>query len=196
MSEAVIYMELDPYVERYAWFIPRWNTTRETEYPWMHLLTSTNPPALNPLGEVYVNMSACDKTLYTGEGMRIEAEHFSDCNLSEWVGKTGFERSVHFRPTTDSEGGLDIFDFTAGKWVEYQVELAEGKTYNLLLRNTVPAACVINIYIDEDSAGSVSLKKTDTWTTGAFSLQIPAGKHTIRLNVTGGDCALNWLKLK
>jgi hypothetical protein len=195
MSEAVTYMELDPAVERYAWFIPRGDED-ETVKPYNKLLTQSKPPELTGLGMVYANMGVCDTAVYAAAGRQIEAEHFTNCNLSRSVGVEGFSRPVHFRPTTDSSGVLDIFDFTPEKWVEYQVEVAADKSYNISLRNTASRPTTIDVSIDGVRSQSVSLNTTSVWTTSVFPVQLSAGKHVIRLEVTGGDCALNWLKVE
>jgi hypothetical protein len=194
MSEAVTYMELDPDVERYAWFIPK-GREEVTVKPFNKLLTKANPPELTDLGKIFVNMGTCDKSVFVPAGQQIEAEHFTDCNVSLSVNAEGFSRPVHYRPSTDG-GGLDICDFTKDKWVEYQVETAADKAYTLSLRNTVTETAALNIAVDGVPSQTVTLNQTGGWTTGAFPLQLSAGRHTIRLEVTAGDCALNWLKLE
>lgn len=195
MSEAVTYMELDPDVERYAWFIPKWNIPTDA-YPYMQLLTKNMPVELTACGQVYVGMSTFDKKVYALAGQKIEAEHFVDCNMSKSIDEKGFSRPVHFRPTTDAGESLDIYNFTGGKWVDYQIELAESKTYNLSLRNIVPETAEMSIYIDGNIVEFASLSQTNTWTTTDFPVKISDGKHTIRLEVTSGNCALNWIKVE
>ncbi len=217
MSEAITYMELDPDVEKYAWFIPK-GSEPETEKPMNKLLTKTvlpemAPPRLTPLGEVFVNMGTCDKTVFVPAGERITAAHFTDCILSDYInsefeeGRTihwprqeqGFTKGsgVHFRPGTDEGGApLDMFDFTNMKWVEYQVETPEAKTYTLSLRNTAEAETEMEIQIDGAAPVTVTLNQNSAWTTTDVPLQMEAGRHTIRLTVKSGDCALNWLRIE
>ncbi|MDR1654206.1 MAG: DUF5010 C-terminal domain-containing protein [Prevotellaceae bacterium] len=195
MSEAIIYMELDSAIERYAWFIPKWDRTGVEETPYMQLITKTYPPELTERGKVFTAMSACDKYYYALAGKQIEAEHFTNCNLSQWTNRTGFARSVHFRPTTDQSGGLDIYNFTNEIWVEYQAELTQDATYNIELRNIAALDTDLNIYIDGKIAEFASLAQTQTWTTSVFPVQISKGRHIIRLEVTDGNCALNWIKI-
>jgi membrane carboxypeptidase/penicillin-binding protein len=72
MSDALNYLEANPLVARYAWFIPRANGSIES-YPYMQLLTKTTPYALSELGKVYVNMSTQDKSIYYPEQQKIPA---------------------------------------------------------------------------------------------------------------------------
>ncbi|GHV87703.1 hypothetical protein AGMMS50267_00630 [Spirochaetia bacterium] len=199
MSDIVTYMELDPAVERYAWFIAKGGSGSDvTAKPYNKLLTRTNPPELTGLGAVYVNMSACDTSVYASCGQQIEAEHFTGCNLSDWIDVSGFSRSVRFRPTTDSDdtsGGLDIYDFTQNTWVEYQIDLAVAASGITLRNSTTGSAAAVQIAIDGAAAGTVSLPQGG-WKTTGQAISLPAGKHTIRLTVSSGNCALNWIKVE
>ncbi|MDR1786971.1 MAG: carbohydrate-binding protein [Treponema sp.] len=195
MSETVVYMELDPAVERYAWFIPKGDED-ETVVPYNKLITQSKPPALTPLGKVYAAMTRCDKTVYAAPGQTIEAEHFSDCNLSQSVNAEGFSRPVHFRPSTDADGGLDIFDFSDGKWVDYQIETAVDKPYTLSLRASAAQPTTLIISVDGGPAQSLALPQSAAWTTHTAPLPLAPGKHSLRLQVTSGNCAVNWIKVE
>jgi len=205
MSEALTYLELDPDVEKYAWFLPK-GSEPETDVPMNKLLTKGNSPQLTPLGRVYVNMSTCDKTKFVPTGQRINASDITDCHLSEYINTDNWPRkeqgftegsSVHFRPGTDSGGApLDLFDFTAKKWVEYQVEAPNAKNYTLTLRNKAPQATRIQISVDGTVATTISLRQSNSWANSEFPLQLSAGKHKIRLLVTEGQCELNWLRIE
>jgi hypothetical protein len=152
-------------------------------------------------------MGFCDKSVYIPAGQQIEAEHFADCNLSDsGTLRDGpqndfYRRTVHFRPTTDSadtSGGLDIFDFNTlsnNKWVEYRVETTEAKEYTLSLRYQATTAATVQITVDGGQAVTAALDST-SWATKTAAITIPAGQHRIRLNVTAGNCALNWLKVE
>jgi hypothetical protein len=194
MSEAVAYLELEPQVERYAWFIPKGNDV--TAKPYNKLLTNTIPPELTDLGKIYLIMGPADQDIYVPAGQQIEAEHFTNNNVSTSINRDGFSRPVHFRLSTDPAGVLDIYDFTKDKWVDYQVEVPAAKTYTLTLRNTASETTAMNIYIDGEPAASVTLNQTETWKSSTFPIQIPAGRHVIRLEVSEGNCALNWLKIE
>jgi hypothetical protein len=197
LSQVVTYMELDPDVERYAWFIPkRDDASTEATFPFMHLLTK-GTPALTDMGKVYVNMSICDKSVYAEPDKTIQAEHFTDCNISTSIGETGLSRSVNFRPSSDTNGVLDIYDFNSGKWVEYQVNVPTAKDYTISLRNKTTSPTTIQVYVDGSPKRTVSLNSAEWTTTTSPAIQMTAGKHTIRLEVTnGGTCELNWLKVE
>lgn len=195
MSEAVCYMELDPDVERYAWFIPKGGGLAEV-YPYMFLIDKNYPPQLTECGEVYVNMSTLDKKVYAEAGQQIEAEHYTNCNLSESIGQKGYSIPVHIRPTTDTEGGLDIYDFTENKWVEYQIQSTKKHNYDFSIRYQSGLDTEMTIYLNGNIADFVSLPESGSWNTCTTSLTIPEGKHTIRLEVTEGNTGINWIKFQ
>jgi len=218
MSQAVIYMELDPLVERYAWFIPKGGTfASEGDFPWNKLLTAVNPaaspnlPALTDLGKVFVNMSTCDKTIFYVPGEFIAAKNFSSNNISELVPAAPFtantkkwQDGVRFRPTTNTEAGsppLDIEFFMPANnpdnmWVEYQLDIPRTGQYALTLHYTASKDTNMTIRVDGVQTGTTTLNKSDVWASKTVALNnVAAGKRTIRLLVSGGNCALNWLKI-
>ncbi len=202
MSQAITYMELDPAVEKYAWFIPKGMGGNSGAYPYMALLTATNPPELTPLGVVFVNMSTCDKNVFSAAGTQIAASKFTDCNISDDIGENKWKvwhDSVNFRPTTDAAGYsvLDIWNFKNDMWVEYQVNLTQDKEYTLTLRNKPDSITNMTVEVDGASRATPSLAASATWRDDNVSLgNLSAGQHKIRLKVTGGNCALNWLKVE
>jgi len=216
LSEAITYLELDPDVEKYAWFIPK-GSEHEDHKPYHKLLSRTvrpdmNPPELIPLGIVYVNMGTCDKSVWVPAGQTFWAKDFTDMVFSDYIFKNDDphwprnERrkgaGVWFRPGTDSGGApLDMHSFSRGKWVEYQVDVPAAKAYTFSLRNMVAEATEIAITVSSEAAGdrqpaaTVSLSPTTAWRTSTVPVQLEAGRHTLRLTVVEGDCALNWLRL-
>jgi hypothetical protein len=220
MSQAVIYMELDPLVERYAWFIPKGGKFgSESGFPWNKLLTAVNPaassnlPTLTDLGKVFVNMSTCDKTVYYVPGEVIAAKDFSSNNISELApavaaplvaNTTKWQDGVRFRPTANTAAGAPLLDIEFfmpannpnNMWVEYQLDIPETRQYDLTLYYTASRDANMTFSIDGSPAGAATLNKSDAWTSKTITLNnVAAGKHTIRLLVTGGNCVLNWLKI-
>lgn len=195
MSEAVCYMELDPDIERYAWFIPK-GADPVDAYPFMYLIDKIYPFQLTDCGKVYVNMTAMDKKAHALAGQTIQAEHFTDCNLSASINKKEFSVPVHFRPTTDTEGNLDIHSFTDDKWVEYQIELTEKRNYSFQLRYNSVLDTEMTVYIDGNVMDFITLPENDAWETFTTSSELSEGKHSIRLLVTEGNTCLNWLKIE
>jgi len=221
MSQAVIYMELDPLVERYAWFIPKGGTFEsESGFPWNKLLAAVNPaaspnlPTLTDLGKVFVNMSTCDKTVYFAPGEVIPAKDFSNNNISELAPAPAaplaantrtWQDGVRFRPTANTKAGSPVLDIeffmpsnnTNNMWVEYQLDIQKTMQYTLTLHYTASRDTDMTISIDGVPVAATTLSVSNLWASKTVALNnVTAGKRTIRLLVTGGNCVLNWLKIK
>ncbi|GHT34380.1 hypothetical protein FACS189434_10460 [Bacteroidia bacterium] len=199
MSDIINYMEAEPAVERYAWFIPRRNGKTENDYPYMHLLTKTPPIQLTALGKIFVNMSTQDKKAWNIVGQIIEAEHYSSICVVESVGVEGFVEGPYMRPTTDEEGILELCNFYPEQWVEYQVQVPQTKTYTLTSRYACYHASEADVLVDGKPAAFLSYPKTgedNIWDTNITALPLSKGKHTLRLKVTKGALNLNWLSIK
>jgi len=193
MSEALQWLEADPMIERYAWFIPRYKG--DNVFPYMQLLQQAGPE-LTSCGKVYVGISSQDKTLWAKAGERIEAEKFTSSNVVDFVGKNGFGQVFLLQPTTDTDGNLELFDFFVNQWAEYQVDL-EGGEYELLVRYGAYYNTTLEVTIDGGSTFDITLPKTgdfDIWATAKFPVNIAAGKHTVRLKNKSISLSLNWIQ--
>lgn len=197
MSDAINYLESDTCVVRYAWFIPRANGAVES-YPYMQLLTKTQPYALSPLGKVFSGISTQDKTIWYPEFQYIPAENYSSLNMAETVKQGSFTNSVRLRPTTDESGDLEVFDFYTGYWLEYQLNVVYTDAHELEIRYAATEDTGFELLIDGSSAGNFTLSSTTSeskWKTQSFPISITPGKHTIRLKITKGGLIFNWLRL-
>lgn len=197
MSDAVNYLEANPLVTRYAWFIPRSNGSLES-YPYMQLLTKSTPYALSELGKVYVKMSTQDKSIYYPEQQKIPAEHYSSLNTAETISEGTFSNSVRLRSTTDTDGDLEIFDFMIGYWVEYQINITSDKKHNLVFRYSAETASTAQIAIDGELTASCNFASTSgsaKWQTIQTPIIVNTGKHTLRIKMTQGNIALNWVQI-
>ena len=198
MCDIINYMESDPDVARYAWFIPRGNGSVGS-YPYMFLLTKSQLTELTDLGKVFVNMSTQDKNVYYVEGQTIEAEHYNSISISEGVGTNSWVSGPSMQPTTDGMGGtLELCNFFTNQWVEYQIEVFQTKSYTLDLRYASFTDSEIDIGVNGTKAGSVVLPKTGEeyiWTNQEAKIQLSKGKHKLRLKLTSGRLCLNWLKV-
>jgi hypothetical protein len=197
MSDALNYLECDKDVVRYAWFIPRANGSVDS-YPYMQLLTKTNPYELTALGKVYVNMSSQDKAVYYSQSSRIPAEHYSSTNTVETLTTGSFAYTVRVRPTTDIDGLLEIYDFLPGYWVEYQIQAGGSSRKKLNFRYAATDDTAITIYVDGTAEATCNFKATgseNVWKTTSSPINISEGKHTLRIKLNTGRLILNWLSV-
>lgn len=197
MSDAINYLEANNNVARYAWFIPRASGLLDS-YPYMQLLTKSTPYELSPLGNVYVNMSTQDKTIYYSELQEIPAEHYSSLNVAEAAQSGLYASSVKLRPTTDSSGELEVYEFFKGYWLEYQLNISNKYDHAIEFRYAASTASDIEIYIDNEIAATCNFPSTEAdnaWRTISTPLNLTSGKHTIRLKASNGALILNWIKI-
>lgn len=194
MSETLHYLESDPDVFRYAWFIPRGiGPTDPSTGTTSNSLLPGKPNALTDLGTVFMNMSTLDKTAYYNKNQVIPAEHYSSINTVENLTSA----SAHLRPTTDISGILDVYDLKQEQWLEYQLNAPKAGTYQLDIRYTSFRDNKVEITIDKGTAATLDLPNVDSkWTTVTANIQLKAGKQTLRIKVTTGNIALNWLRFK
>jgi hypothetical protein len=203
MSQTAMYMEQDPMVGRYAWFMLKngAGAAAHNNWPWWALVVNTTNGQLTDLGKVYVNMSVLDKSVWVPAGQTIAAKDFTANNLSEITDEgASWRDSVTFRPTTDTDPGakiLDIHKIGNGMWVEYQIDAPTAKTYSLTMRYQTTQSTPMRVFVDGAQADQFSLNSSE-WAQTTRSLgNLSAGHHTIRLAVVNaGGCALNWLQVE
>ncbi|TLX76858.1 carbohydrate-binding protein [Labilibacter sediminis] len=197
MSDALNYLESSSNVYRYAWFIPRSGSGPDA-FPYMPLLKNTYPVELTDLGMIYTQMSSQDKSIYYVEQQQIEAEHYSSISIAESANETGWTNGPKVRVTTDAPNeNLELYNFYANQWVEYQIEADRSRNYNLEIRYATFIDAEIEISIDGELVKTISLGNTTQnyiWNTAIFSLPLSNGKQTLRLKLTDGACCINWLK--
>lgn len=198
MTDVINYMEASPDVFRYAWFIPRWSGAVDS-YPFMQLLTRTTPFALTPLGEVFVNMSTFDKTIYYPARVAFSAAHYIALNSSASASQDGWQASAYVRPTTDESGVLEVYQFLPDQWIEYQIDVTKAETYKFDLRRASLRDLSLEISINGSVIKTWDLPNTeaeDNWQTSTTDLTLPQGKNILRLKVLGGNTNLNWLRFR
>lgn len=197
MSDAVNYLESDPKVAKYAWFIPRSSGSVDS-YPFMQLLTKKHPYELSDLGKVYIHMSTMDKSTYYPVNQRIEAENYSSLDMEDAVKEGNFKTSIHLQPTTDIDGNLEVHDFYINQWVEYQIDIQKEKRYILNLRYASQFNTVCELSLNGNSLATILLENTGSdsiWNNYLSQISFPKGKHTLRIKVADGGMRLNWLKI-
>lgn len=181
MCQVLNYLEQDTHVERYAWFIPR----AKAGYPYMQLLTSIQPYELTYAGKVYCGFSSFDKSVWLKANALVRA--------SDYVGVS--TENVQVRPSTDGEG-LMLNVFASGQAVDYQVFVEENSS-QLLVRYAGGEGNMV-IWLDGDPVALIPLEATgsmSTWKTQSFPVNIPSGKHLLRVEMQEGVINLAWLQM-
>lgn len=194
MNEAVIMLEADPKVARYAWFIPRASGAVDS-YPYMQLLSKKDIGELSPQGQIFAAISSLNTQTWLSSENPILPNTFSNCSAAETIRSGAFENAPRLRASTDCPGELTLCNLTTDKWVEYQIEVMQPKQ-QLVLRYQAVTGSKLAISVDGMSQQIVSLPWSDSqWETKEINLPIEQGKHTLRLSVTG-NLELSWFKFQ
>ena len=195
MAQCINSLEQDKDVERYAWFIPRWNQATESA-PFMQLLTKVKPFELTERGKIFVNMSSFDQSAVYPCGKCIPAEHYRACSVDASYS------SPLLAVCTDVDGVLQIDGLALDQWMEYQINVTSGVKY-FVIRYSATRDSKITIYkMDngtEKELTTVSLPSTEektNWKTLAVDFTPEAGTQVLRIKCTGGLPRINWFKLK
>ncbi len=197
MSDAINYLECEPLIYRYAWFIPR-GGKKENHFPYNFLLKNSSCFELTSLGEVFTQMSTLDTTTFYGSHQTIEAENYSSISFAEGIGTPKWVNGPRVRLCNDTnDNSLELYDFFEDQWVEYQLQIDENKKYTLELRFASENESVVQLAIDNKLQTTYTLDATgsnDKWRTAKLPLKLERGRHTIRLTNDTGALKLNWLK--
>lgn len=195
MAQCLGYLESDPHVAGYAWFMPR-GAADETIYPYYSLLTKKQPIDLTYIGKIYVNYSSFDKSKYYAPEEVIPAESFRDCNASASSTDSEWTQYVAVQPTTDVTGILEVSDLFNGQWVEYGISCPDDKQHALWVRYTAPSDSVVEFIVGENIVRHTFAATGDgNWRTECIYLTPTAGEKVLRVNVMVGRLSLNWLRL-
>ncbi len=197
LSDILNYLESDPDIFRYAWFIPR-GSGSEDSFPYMFLLKSTEKGTLTDLGKIFIGMSGQDSGVYFVEQQIIEAEQYNSISISESVNNT-WVTGPRVRVTSDSpDESLELYSFLPGQWVEYQVQIDRSKDFTMELRYACFIDSEIEIEIDGIVEATMVLENTEedtAWNSASCVLTIKEGQHSFRIRSAKGRLCLNWFRL-
>ena len=180
------FLETEPMVARYAWFMAKTSENNATPaFPWMQLLNGHNG-ILTENGKIFNNMSSYDDNFYHNTQSRIQANHYIRM------------RGIHLEETSDTDGIINVYDFGAGDFLEYNVETPDAGTYYLFIRHSNAADAEIAVQIDRNVPTMITLPATEnnTWVTHPYTLPMNVGKQKVRLACTAGaSVRINWLNI-
>jgi len=181
MADAVNYLETDPIIDKYSWFIGRWATA----FPYMQTY-GRNPGQLTNIGEVYVNMSSFDKNFYFTANDTIPAEHYIEVS-----------DGIHLEKTTDNTGIINVTDLIVDRWVAYNIDIVEAGEYEIFYRastNRETSGLVFSIG-NNTLATEVMEDTWNVWKTFSFKAYLEAGKQKLHIKSEYTNVNLNWLKI-
>ena len=181
MVEALNYMEQEPKVFRYAWFLARSSQSNT------NLFQAGTDGVLTDLGQIFSNMSTYDSSFYHKPDSIIEAEHY--INMS----------GIHLTATQDTGGILAAHDFDAGDWMDYNVNVSEAGTYSAQFRIASDRETSFSLYVDNKFIERIDIPSTgglEEWQTITYDVDLNSGKQIVRIRPNGGGWKLNWWRLE
>ncbi len=203
MVDVIDYMEKDPDIFRYSWFMTRSSPTATST----DIFTQATG-GLTDLGKIYVHMSSYDNSYFHQVNGIIEAEHYISKSRT-YCNWNGFDctwpYSILLEPTTDVSGRLDAYHFAspvanANDTLYYNVDIPTAQSYTIDFRVNSTAASTISV---RTSPGNIllgtttSLNTGGTWSTRTLTgVNLPAGQQKIYLTASNGTALkLNWLRI-
>ncbi|MFL5729288.1 MAG: glycosyl hydrolase [Cytophagaceae bacterium] len=200
MVDVIDFMEKDPAVFRYAWFLARSSPgTTSTD-----ILTQTTGNFTN-LGLIYTYMSSYDNAFYHKVNNIIEAEHYIDKSVTYcgWNGSAcAWPYSVLLEATSDVSGTLDAYNFLSATddTIFYNVDIPATQSYTIDFRVNTSAASTISVHTYPGNVllgTTASLNSAGAWSTKTLnSVNLAAGKQKIYLTASNGSAMkLNWLRI-
>ena len=182
MIGAVDFLESDPDVFRYAWFIGRGDGINS--YPYIDLLGT--PGTLTPLGEIYTQMPIHDENHVVAIPATIEAEAYNKMS------------GILLEQTSDNSGFANVGYLDGNDWLEYKIEVDEAGNYPIRFRVASTKNTGLQVFVDEELALTQSISNTNgwqSWQTFENTIDLTSGEHTIRLVAVDDGFNFNWLKI-
>ncbi|MCD7973782.1 MAG: glycosyl hydrolase [Candidatus Azobacteroides sp.] len=173
------YLEKEPFIYRYAWFMARSTVTTIN-------LLGRFEGLLTELGNVFVNMSSFDENYYFVPEQQIPAEHFISSD------------GITLASCTDETGALMVKEVQTGNYMDYLIDAGDGGDFYLKLRMACNGAGQINVYSDDELITEYNTTATGgltVWGMNEIPVRLKAGKQRIRIMGMGRLFYLNWLQL-
>ena len=191
MCTALNYLEQEPLVERYSWFMLKTSSSL-TKVPFNQLVTHDLNPQLTPLGEIYTMLSSFDQTTYLSTCRAIHAGEYAKV-----------EGDIVLRPTTDYEvygaagkNGLMITDLREGHQLTYYLQVP--KTQTITIHHCGYVDCKVALLVDDKLTIEADLPRNSSlteWATTEIPLTMKAGNHTLTLCLTKGSCMFSGFEI-
>lgn len=193
MSETVLMLERDTRVQRYAWFLARGNGSIDKK-PWNQLITKTEPYTLSRPGLIYEGLTSFDTESWLDPEKHIL---MNTCSAVCTFADNTPTASPHFLPMGDLYNTLTMTAFTAGKWVEFQVEAGKD-LQTLFLHAMAYSKTGLKVMIDGQEATSIELarSKDESYSTTNHAVSLSKGKHVLRIESVTGNSCIHWIQFK
>jgi len=182
MIGALDFLENEPSVYRYSWFIGRYKGI--TTYPYIDLLGTDGK--LTALGQVYKNMPVHDIVKVVDIPAVIEAENYNSMN------------GILLQKTADNLGIINVGYIESGDWLEYKINVPQTAEYDIYFRVAATKNSGFSVLIDGVNSLNQNIITTNgwqIWTTVKNKINLSQGIHTLRLQALTDGFNLNWFQI-
>ncbi len=178
------FLERDPDIYRYSWFIGRLKEDKSNPFPFIDLYGSSG--MLTELGQLYMDIPVYDPEQKFEIPGRIECEEYY------------LMSGLFCEPTPDVDGFLNVGWTDYGDWAEYKISAEQSGTYNLTARIAGANSGKIDILIDDVLIKTITTPATGGWqkwvdVTTDFVLE--AGEHRFKWRVRSAGFNINWIEI-
>ena len=168
------FCERTPWIEGYAWFIPR-----ITGDPYNSLLADGSG-VLTTTGQAYVQMPVHDPNLYYRIPGRLQAERYVTLN------------KMDIAPTTDTDGLADMKSTADGGSLDYNIQVDSPGNYSLYFR-VAGATNRISVYKGGTFLGTTKNTQTN-WSMASTTVSLAAGMQKLHVVLASKAQQLNWME--
>ncbi len=183
LAGTVNFLERDPDIYRYSWFIGRTQGGINT-FPYIDLYAANG--MLTELGQLYMDIPVYDPEKRFEIPGRIETEEYY------------LMSGLFCEPTSDKDGFLNIGWTDAGDWAEYKIFVKKSGTYNVTARIAGSGAGRIDLLVDNIFIKTINTPNTGGWQNWAdvnSELNLTEGDHLLKLRVRAAGFNINWIDI-
>jgi len=177
------FLERDPDIYRYSWFIGR-RQTGQTTYPFIDLYGADG--MLTELGQMYMDIPVYDpEKKFTIPG-RIEMEEYY------------LMSGLFSEPTSDVDGFLNIGWTDVNDWAEYKISVEKSGTYNLNARIAGTGQGAMQFLVDNQIKTTIITSNTggwQNWKTLSKAIELETGDHILKMLVKASGFNINWIEI-
>ncbi|MEL6593149.1 MAG: carbohydrate-binding protein, partial [Bacteroidota bacterium] len=110
---------------------------------------------------------------------------------------------IQLENTSDAGGGQNIGFLDVGDYADYIIDVGQAGTYNVTYRTAAESEMGgVEMFLVDASGGTTSLHSLtfpstggwQTWANTSRELDLPAGRHTLRLSITAPLFNINWFE--
>jgi hypothetical protein len=181
LAGTVNFLERDPGIYRYSWFIGRGNGA--SVFPYNDLYGPDG--VMTSLGQLYLDMPVYDSLQKFEIPGKIEAEEYY------------LQNGLFSELSNDIDGFMDIGYTDAGDWIKYKINVMEAGDYTITTRYAGTAAGKFDVYIDEIKKATINTMNSGGWQNWQSlnnSVSLPAGTHMLKIVAVTAGFNLNWFK--